>query len=63
MPIVAADVQPYSFACVMPNTAAERPAVTSTAPGTSKLFVVVSRLSPRSTGVRAIAARPTGMLR
>ena len=59
----ATELQPQSFACVIPNTAVERPAVTSTAPRASKPFVRTSRLSASSTGVSASALSPTGMLR
>ena len=63
MPIVLVELQPQSFACVIPNTAVERPPVTSTAPRASKPWVRMSRLSPSSTGASASAVIPTGMLR
>ena len=62
-PIVLVELQPQSFACVIPNTAVERPPVTSTAPRASKPCVRMSRLSPSSTGASASAVIPTGMLR
>jgi hypothetical protein len=58
--IVFGAPQPQVFACVIANTAAESPPVTSTAPRTSKLFARRSRLSPSRNGVRANAAIPTG---
>ena len=61
-PIVRPELQPQSFACVIPNTAAERPPVTSTAPRASKPRAVRSRLSPSSTGASASAVIPTGRL-
>src|SRR3954467_3515891 len=59
-PSVRGDVQPHWLVCVIAYTGDDRPAVTSTAPGTSNDFTDVSRLSLSSRGARRNAAAPTG---